>query len=94
MAQFGKAKKEWFSKILGLTNGIPSYDTFGNVFAVIDIEECAQCLSRWVADLAALSAGEVIAIDGKCLRNSMGAASNKPSKSAIYRVIVWASENQ
>ena len=47
--------------------GIPSHDTFGDVFAVIDTEEFSDCFSKWVADLANLTEGEVIAIDGKCL---------------------------
>ncbi|WP_146066594.1 ISAs1 family transposase, partial [Candidatus Venteria ishoeyi] len=77
VAEFGKAKEKWFTEVLKLKNGIPSHDTFGNVFAVIDIDEFAQCFSRWVADLTTLSAGEVIAIDGKCLRNSIDTASGK-----------------
>ncbi|SEH08157.1 Transposase DDE domain protein [Candidatus Venteria ishoeyi] len=91
VAEFGKAKEKWFTEVLKLKNGIPSHDTFGNVFAVIDIDEFAQCFSRWVADLTTLSAGEVIAIDGKCLRNSIDTASGK---SAIYMVSAWASKNQ
>jgi hypothetical protein len=35
---FGYAKKEWLTRLLSLKNGIPSHDTFGNVFAVIDPE--------------------------------------------------------
>ncbi len=76
--------------MLELKNGIPSHDSFGHVFSVIDIEEFAQCFSRWVADLVTLSVGEVIAIDGQCLRNSIDRAS---SQSAIYRVSAWATEN-
>jgi len=89
--QFGKAKIEWLKKLLELKHGIPSHDTFGNVFSAINTEEFSQCFSRWVADLAQLSDGEVIAIDGKCLRRSMDSASNK---SAIYMVSAWATENQ
>jgi len=88
---FGKAKEAWFTKVLSLKNGIPSHDTFGYVFSVIDIEEFSRCFSRWVADLCELSAGEIIAIDGKCLRRSMDMASNK---AAIYMVSAWASSNQ
>lgn len=88
---YGKAKKSWFTEILGLRNGIPSHDTFGNVFAVIDTQLFSECFSRWVSDLVELSFGEVIAIDGKCLRRSMDTASNK---AAIYMVSAWASENQ
>jgi predicted transposase YbfD/YdcC len=72
-------------------NGIPSHDTFGNVFAVINIEEFNSCFSRWVNDLVDLSGGEIIAIDGKCLRRSMDTASQK---AAIYMVSAWATQNQ
>lgn len=88
---FGKAKREWFTELLGLENGIPSHDTFGNVFAVIDTQMFSECFSRWVADLTELSDENIIAIDGKCLRRSMDNASNK---AAIYMVSAWATENQ
>ena len=65
---FGKAKKSWFNKVLNLPNGLPSHDTFGDVFSVIDTEQFSECFSNWVADLADLTDGEVIAIDGKCLK--------------------------
>jgi len=88
---FGKAKEEWFTELLGLENGIPSHDTFGNVFAAIDTQLFSECFSRWVADLTELSGENIIAIDGKCLRRSMDKASNK---AAIYMVSAWATENQ
>lgn len=87
---FGKAKKSWFNKVLDLPNGIPSHDTFGDVFSVIDTEQFSECFSNWVADLADLTDGEVIAIDGKCLRRSIDKKSNK---SAIYMVSAWAAQN-
>ncbi len=37
--EFSEAKEEWFTDLLGLENRIPSHDTFGDVFAVIDTEE-------------------------------------------------------
>lgn len=88
---FGKAKERWLTELLGLKHGIPSHDTFGNVFAVIDTRQFSTCFSRWAADLADLSQGEVVAIDGKCLRRSLDSASNK---AAIYMVSAWASQNQ
>ncbi len=36
---FGKNKQAWLRKFLELPNGIPSHDTFGRVFALIDPEE-------------------------------------------------------
>lgn len=88
---FGESKKAWFTEVLKLENGIPSHDTFGNVFAVIDTERFSECFSRWAADLAELSEDEIIAIDGKCLRRSMDTAS---SRAAIHMVSAWATQNQ
>ena len=88
--EFGKAKEEWFTEILGLEHGIPSHDTFGAVYAAINTEQFSDCFSRWVADIASLTEGEVIAIDGKCLRRSLDKASKK---AAIYRVSAWAQQN-
>ena len=88
--EFGIAKEQWFTEILGLEYGIPSHDTFGAVYAAIDTEQFSVCFSRWVADLASLTAGEVIAIDGKCLRRSLDKASKK---AAIYMVSAWAQQN-
>lgn len=89
--QFGKAKEKWLTAVLGLQHGIPSHDTFGRVFALIDTQQFSECFSRWVADLSDLSGGEVIAIDGKCLRRSLDNASEK---AAIYMVSAWATQNQ
>lgn len=89
--EFGKAKEDWFTEILNLEHGIPSHDTLGKVYAAIDTNEFAECFSNWIAALANLSHGEVIAIDGKCIRRSIDKASNK---SAIHMVSAWAHENR
>jgi predicted transposase YbfD/YdcC len=73
-----------------LAHGIPSHDTFGAVFAAIDNVHFSDCFSHWVADWATLTDGEVIAIDGKCLRRSLDKAS---PKAAIYMVSAWAHPN-
>ena len=88
--RFGKAKEPWFTELLNLDNGIPSHDTLGDVFAVIDTEQFSQCFSNWVADLSNLSEEDIIAIDGKCLRRSIDKASNK---AAIYMVSAWSRQN-
>jgi predicted transposase YbfD/YdcC len=88
--EFGLAKEAWFTEVLGLKHGIPSHDTFGEVYAAIDTEQFSVCFSRWVADLANLTEGEIIAIDGKCLRRSLDKASKK---AAIYMVSAWAQHN-
>jgi len=88
--EFGKAKEDWFTGQLALPHGIPSHDTFGDVFAAINTEQFSECFSSWVADLAQLTEGEIIAIDGKCLRRSLDKASKK---AAIHRVSAWAHHN-
>lgn len=88
--RFGKAKEAWFTGLLDLENGIPSHDTFGDVFAAIDTEQFSECFSSWVTDLAHLVDEDIIAIDGKCLRRSIDKASNK---AAIYMVSAWSRQN-
>ena len=36
--EFGLAKEGWFTELLGLEHGIPSHDTFGEVYAAIDTD--------------------------------------------------------
>lgn len=88
--EFGRSKEAWFKEQLDLQHGIPSHDTFGDVFAAIDAEAFSACFSSWVADLANLTSGEIIAIDGKTVRRSLDKASGK---AAIHMVSAWAQQN-
>jgi predicted transposase YbfD/YdcC len=76
--------------LLRSEHAIPSHDTFGEVYAAIDTEHFSACFSHWEADLANLTEGDVIAIDGKCIRRSLDKASKK---AAIHRVSAWAQQN-
>lgn len=67
---FGRKKKKWLKKVLELPNGIPSHDTFGRVFAILDPAEFERCFFAWVNDVNTLTNGEVVAIDGKSVRRS------------------------
>jgi len=89
--EFGKTKKKWFSRFLELANGIPSHDTFGRVFSKLDPEAFQKSFITWMQASNDVSKGQVIAIDGKCLRHSYDKSSGK---SAIYMVSAWASENK
>ena len=66
--EFGKAKEDWFRRFLRLPNGIPSHDTFGRVFSLLDPDQFATCFMDWVCSVRELAQGEVVAIDGKTLR--------------------------
>lgn len=88
---FGKNKKAWLKTFLKLPKGIPSHDTFGRVFAKIKPEEFQKRFIDWVRAVEQLTAGQVIAVDGKNLRRSHDRAAGK---AAIYMVSAWATENQ
>jgi predicted transposase YbfD/YdcC len=88
---FGKAKLPWLRTFLALPNGIPSHDTFGRVFAALDPDQFGQCFLAWIQTVAARTAGEVVAIDGKTLRRSH----DRPKgQAALQLVSAWATENR
>lgn len=88
---FGKNKKDWLKTFLRLPKGIPSHDTFGRIFAKIRPEEFQRRFIEWVQAIEKLTAGQVIAVDGKKLRRSHD---QQTGKEAIYMVSAWATENQ
>jgi predicted transposase YbfD/YdcC len=90
IAKFGRTKREWFSKFLDLSAGIPSHDRFNAIFAALNPAEFEKGLLSWITALHAITGGQVIAIDGKTLRRSFDAAS---SKAPIHMVSVWATAN-
>jgi len=89
--EFGKAKEKWFRNFLSLPQGIPSHDTFGRVFALIDPHEFQGGFLSWIEAITELTAGQVVAIDGKRLRRSHDSQSGK---AAIHMVSAWASANR
>jgi predicted transposase YbfD/YdcC len=87
---FGNAKREWFETFLELPHGIPSHDTFGKVFALIDPKEFQASFLDWVHEIADITSGQLIAIDGKTVRRSHD---HSKGKKAIHLVSAWASQN-
>lgn len=89
--EFGKANEEWLREFLQLPNGIPSHDTLGRVFRLIDSGELASRLGRWLDALHERIDGEQICIDGKSIRRAFDAASGK---SPLHIVNAWANANR
>ncbi len=88
---FGQAKRAWLETCLALPHGIPSHDTFGRVFAALDPDQFEAGFRSWVGAVAAVSAGTVVAIDGKTLRRSHDRAQGKD---ALVLVSAWAEANR
>lgn len=91
ISAFGREKEEWFKTFLELPGGIPSHDTFGRVFALIDPDEFGKCFISWIRSTLPMSDSDVIAIDGKTARRSHDRANGK---SAIHMVSAWAVHNR
>jgi predicted transposase YbfD/YdcC len=90
IATFGRAKREWLSKFLDLSTGIPSHDRFNAILGKIKPDEFQKCLLEFITAIHELTDGQVVPIDGKTLRHSFDRAG---SKSAIHMVSAWASAN-
>lgn len=91
IALYGRSKLSWFKKFLELPHGIPSHDTFGRVFGLINPEEFRSSFLEWVQTIQKLTQGEVIAIDGKQLHGSKDEGNGQ---SAIDMVSAWATANE
>ncbi|WP_342190214.1 ISAs1 family transposase [Stieleria varia] len=90
IAKFANTKKEWFSKFLDMTAGVPSHDRFNAILNAVKPEEFEPMLLEWITQLHKITDGQVIAIDGKTLRRSYDTATGK---AAIHMVSAWATAN-
>ena len=91
IAQFGREKQTWLRRFLELPGGIPSHDTFGRVFSLLQPAAFEQCFRAWVASIRTVIPEEVIAVDGKTLRRSHDRAGGL---GALHLVTAWATANR
>lgn len=87
---YGKSKKRWLKAFLELPNGIPSHDTFGRVFSLLDAQEFQAAFYSWVMAVNEITEGQIINVDGKCM---LGSEDKALGKRAIYMVSAWAEAN-
>ena len=90
MELFGNEQEEWLRSFLTLEHGIPSHDTFGDVFAAIDPEAFRKGFMEWTESIRKEIKDEVVAIDGKTIRGSKSITENKKP---VHIVSAWAAEN-
>src|SRR6266567_4112965 len=86
---YAHAKQEWLKSFMNLPGGIPSHDTFNRVFSLLDPGELEKSFLEWVRSMAQMTAGEVVAIDGKSLRGTR----QKDKRAIVHLVSAWANSN-
>lgn len=87
---WGKAKLPFLRTFLELPAGIPSHDTFGRVFALLDPEQFQRGFMTWITTIQQITQGEIIAIDGKTL---VGSHDHAHDKAAVHLIRAWAAQN-
>lgn len=91
ICEFAEAKIDWLKTFLELPNGIPSHDTFGRVFSLLDSDKFETCFCNWINSLQIDVDNEIISLDGKTLR---GSHDRKKGRKPLHLVSAWASNNK
>ena len=90
---FAKARQSWLTTCLGLKAGIPSHDTLGRVFALINPREFQLSFASWMQSVVTTTKGQVIAIDGKTNRRTFGGKTKDGFTKALHLVSAFATAN-
>lgn len=91
IADWARQKRDWLSQFLDLSSGIPSHDRFNAIFRALKPGPLERCLVSWITALHEVSSGQLVAIDGKSLRQSFDTAG---AKSALHMVSAWATASK
>lgn len=90
VAEIGEVLEDWIKLYVKLPNGIPSHDTFGRTFALIDSRRFNQLLMDFSEVMRERVDKEVIAFDGKTLCGSK----NKVAGLAGFHILnAWSVDN-
>jgi predicted transposase YbfD/YdcC len=91
---WGKCKIKWLSTFLDLGGGVPSHDTFGRVFSLLDPDAFERCFLAWMSAVVELSGGRLVAIDGKSIRRSFEHAWDKSGMAHLVSAFVSQGGNR
>jgi predicted transposase YbfD/YdcC len=86
---YGNAKQAWLETFLDLPHGIPSHDTFGRVFGMLEPQELENSFLSWVTSITQKLGIELIHIDGKTAK---GSYDREGKLKALHSVSAWSSE--
>jgi len=89
VAEFGRAKEDWLRQFLPLPNGIPSHDTFGRVFSLLDPDAFEAAFFDW-ATHASIGGDTLdqLALDGKTARRTHQGTAGR----ALHLLHAWSCE--
>ena len=88
IARFGEKKLDLLRRLRPFAAGTPAHDHLGDILGSLDAEAFQRGFVAWVAALIGVPEG-VVAIDGKTVRRSKGAA-----KDAIHMVSAFAARQR
>jgi predicted transposase YbfD/YdcC len=89
LAAFGRAKETWLRSVgLTLPKGIPSHDTFRDLFRHLKPGAFQECFTSWINAVCAHLNLSHVQIDGKALRGSRGL-----DGTCLYLVSAWVGAN-
>lgn len=86
VVRWASAYEDWFNSVGLCFNGIPSHDTIGRFFRLVDPKAFESCFVQWVQTIAENIQG----VDGKTIRNS---GDSFHGKKASHIVTAFAAEN-
>jgi predicted transposase YbfD/YdcC len=85
LAAFGRSKETWLRSLgLPLPHGIPSHDTFRDLFRHLEPAVFQDCFTTWINAVCAHLGVQQVQIDGKALRGSRGL-----DGTCLYLVSAW-----
>lgn len=86
----GNAIKNWFAGFIALPNGIPSHNTFGRVFSLINPNSFNEFLIKWMGLAREKFSQDIISFDGKTL---CGTAEKGVGIKGLHILNAWSKEN-
>lgn len=88
IVDWAETNKNWLKSFLELPGEIPSHDTFGRVFSLINPDSFQEAFQAWVDTMKInFPDREIIALDGKFLNGSI---ENSNSRTCLTIVSAWA----
>lgn len=87
---FGVAKLDWLQQYLPYETGIPRHDTIARLISSLSSKALQTSFIKWMKSVVEITAGEVIAIDGK---QSRGSHDRRSRKNALHLVSAFACAN-